>query len=29
MTDNINDAMDFLKKYAHEIIVTCGEDGHM
>ncbi|MEC7677498.1 MAG: adenosine kinase [Pseudomonadota bacterium] len=27
MTDNINDAMDFLKKYAHEIIVTCGEDG--
>ncbi len=27
MTHNINDAMDFLKKYAHEIIVTCGEDG--
>ena len=27
MTDNIDDAIDFLKKYAHEIIITCGEDG--
>ena len=27
MTNNIDDAVDFLKKYAHEIIVTCGEDG--
>ena len=27
MADNIDNAIDFLKKYAHEIIVTCGEDG--
>ena len=27
MTNNIDDAIDFLKKYAHEIIITCGEDG--
>ncbi len=27
MADNIDNAIDFLKKYAHEIIITCGEDG--
>ena len=27
MADNVDDAIDFLKKYAHEIIITCGEDG--
>ena len=27
MSNNIDDAIDFLKKYAHEIIITCGEDG--
>ncbi len=27
MSNNIDDAVDFLKKYAHEIIVTCGKDG--
>ena len=27
MSNNINDAIDFLKKYAHEIIITSGEDG--
>ena len=26
-SNNIDDAIDFLKKYAHEIIITCGEDG--
>ena len=27
MSNNLDDAIDFLKKYAHEIIITCGEDG--
>ena len=27
MSNNMDDAVDFLKKYAHEIIITCGEDG--
>ena len=27
MGNNIDDAIDFLKKYAREIIITCGEDG--
>ena len=27
MSNNMDDAIDFLKKYAHEIIITCGEDG--
>ena len=27
LSNNLDDAIDFLKKYAHEIIITCGEDG--
>ena len=27
MSNNMDDAIDFLKKYAHEIIITCGGDG--